>query len=141
MEYKIEDIVDENGKLKRVPKGLSSIEIKGPDRIVLFNDDISILLVKIYKDIFAARISSKRRVFYKFIKSNEELPLDKDKVVKREDYLINALDKVINDVESYMETERSKETIFYLYLIRGCIKGDKSSCNELQDLLYFETVE
>ncbi|BFH72831.1 hypothetical protein SJAV_07750 [Sulfurisphaera javensis] len=142
MGYTIKDLLDENGNIRKLPKGFSTIEIKGPNRVLIFNDKFSILLVRVYKNIFASRISTRKTVLYKFLKTDDEIITEEGKInVGREDYLRKALDKVIKEIEENFETEKAKDVLFYLYLIRGCIKGDKSSCNELQDLVYFETVK
>ncbi|QIW25206.1 hypothetical protein EWF20_14340 [Sulfolobus sp. S-194] len=140
MGYKIEDLISENGNIKRIPKGFSVIEIRGPNRVILFNKNLSILLVKVYKNIFASRIAKKGSVQYKFLTTDDEIIDNNIVVSERESIITNALDKVIMEIEEKIDTQKSKEILFYLYLIRGCLKGDKSSCNELHEQIYFETL-
>ncbi|BAB67538.1 hypothetical protein STK_24270 [Sulfurisphaera tokodaii str. 7] len=140
MGYKIEDLINENGNIKRIPKGFSAIEIRGPNRVILFNKNLSILLVKVYKNIFASRIATKRGVQYKFLTANDEIISYGKVISEKENIIATALDKVIVEIGEKIDTEKSKEILFYLYLIRGCLKGDKSSCNELHEQIYFETL-
>ena len=137
MKYKISNILDEDGNLKSIPKGFSAIELESK-KIMLINTEkkINILLVRVYKDIYAARILQGNKVQYKFLKYEDELTARKG-----ENYLIKALNEIIRKVEERFDIEKSKDVLYSLYLLRGCIKGDKNSCSELQDYIEFETIE
>jgi len=137
MRYKISNILDEEGNLKSIPKGFSAIELESK-KIMLINTEkkLNILLIRVYKDIYAARILQNNKVQYKFLKYGDELTTRKE-----ENYLIKALNEVIRKIEERFDVEKSKDILYSLYLLRGCIKGDKNSCSELQDYIEFETIE
>jgi len=137
MRYKISNILDEEGNLKNVPKGFSAIELESK-KVMLINTEkkINILLVRVYKDIYATRILQGDKVQYKFLKYEDEVVTRKG-----ENYLIKALNEIIRKVEERFDIEKSKDILYALYLLRGCIKGDKNSCGELQEYIEFETIE
>ncbi|MBP1357250.1 MAG: hypothetical protein JZD40_02010 [Sulfolobus sp.] len=139
MEYKLSKIIDENGNLKSLPKGFSAIELGNTNKLMLINPTkrINIILTRVYKDVYATRILYKDKVYYKFLKYEENL-LNVD---RKDSYLEKALTEVIRKLEEKFDVEKTKDVLYYLYLIRGCAKGDRSSCYELKDFVEYETVD
>lgn len=136
MRYKISDLLDEDGNLKKVPKGYAVIEFENSKKVMFINieKNLNILLVKVYKNIYAARISHDSTVKYKFLRYHDELINSE----KGENYMIKALNEIIRKVEERFDVEKSKDILYSLYLVRGCIKGNKSSCSELEDYVDYE---
>ena len=139
MEYKISNLLDENGNLKKVPKGFSAIELENSKKLMLINAEkkLNIILVRVYKDVYATRMLHGNKVLYKFLRYDENL----FKLNRGENYMVKALNEIIRKVEERFDVEKSKDILYYLYLVRGCIKGDKSSCSELEDYVEFETID
>lgn len=139
MEYKLSKIIDENGNLRSLPKGFSAIELGNTNKLMLINPTkkINIILIRVYKDVYATRILYKDKVYYKFLKYEEDLL----NVGRKDNYLEKALTEVIRKLEEKFDVEKTKDVLYYLYLIRGCAKGDKSSCYELKDFVEYETVD
>lgn len=139
MEYKLSKIIDENGNLRSLPKGFSAVELGNTNKLMLINPTkkINIILIRVYKDVYATRILYKDKVYYKFLKYEEDLL----NVGRKDNYLEKALTEVIRKLEEKFDVEKTKDVLYYLYLIRGCAKGDKSSCYELKDFVEYETVD
>jgi len=139
MEYKISNLLDENGNLKKVPKGFAAIELENNNKVMLINAEkkLNIILVRVYKDIYATRILHGNKVQYRFLRYNENLI----NLNNRENYMVKALNEIIRKVEEKFDLEKSKDILYYLYLVRGCIKGDRASCSELEDYVEFETID
>ncbi|BCU70306.1 hypothetical protein [Stygiolobus caldivivus] len=139
MEYRLRDIVNDEGEVVSVPKGFSAIMLG--KRLMLIKGRNSILLVKVFKNVYAMRVVIHRKTYYRFVTYDSKI-IENDNIVlprrKKDNNITKALDVVIRKLEEVEDIDKIKDAIFYLYLAKNCLKGDKQSCSELEEQLFFE---
>lgn len=139
MEYKLRDIVDDNGEVVNVPKGFSAIMLD--KRLMLIRGRNSIILVKVFKNLYAMRAVINGKTYYRFVTYDSKIIENGSIVLPRrykDNNIMKALDLVIRKLEEVEDIDKIKDAIFYLYLAKNCLKGDKQSCTELEEQLFFE---
>ena len=139
MEYKLRDIVDDNGEVINVPRGFSAILLG--KRLMLIRGGNSIVLVKVFKNVYAMRIVVNNKAYYRFATLDTTIIENGNIVVPKRHKngnIVRALDLVIRKLEEVDDIDKIRDVIFYLYLVKNCLKGDKQSCNELDEQLFYE---
>ena len=133
MEYKISDLIDEDGNLRSVPKGFTALLVN--KRLLLIKGNMSAVIVKVYKDVYAVRAKIGNKVKYFFVRSDWTIIKGGRLILNdKREIILDTLEDVIMKLEDFDEIDKVKDSLFALYLIKNCLKGDDSSCNELENL-------